>query len=406
MGRRPRLLPAVGTARNLLVASLEGILAEPAPRNGRGSGGPDAPSGDTATSVAPEGPARDAAGAAPSEATLPSKGLPLVLVACSGGPDSLALAAVAAHLAQTGRCRVGAVVVDHGLQPGSAATAEWAADAARGLGLDPVEVHRVAVDGDGMGPEAAARSARYAALDAAAGRLGAAAVLLGHTLDDQAEQVLLGLARGSGTRSLAGMPARRGLYLRPFLELRRADTEAICDFYHLDPWHDPSNLDPAFARSRVRGEVLPFLEDRLGPGIAQALARTARILGQDADLLEELSAEAYASLRIPGEDGAVLLPEDGLRGLPAALRQRVLALAALELGAFQPSSERLRAAESLLQRRGSAGPVQLGGKVSVHRQVRGRAVLRGEASYGNLVLSNNGSNDGPGVTRSRRPTQE
>ncbi|WP_104116633.1 tRNA lysidine(34) synthetase TilS [Arthrobacter sp. B1805] len=367
MARRPRLLPAVGTARNLLAASLDGLLVDPA--------------------------------AAPPH-------LPLVLVACSGGPDSLALAAVAVHLARTGRCRVGVVVVDHGLQPGSASAAEQAADAARELGLAPVEVHRVSVDREGMGPEAAARSARYAALDEAAARLGAVAVLLGHTLDDQAEQVLLGLARGSGTRSLAGMPARRGLYIRPFLELRRAETEAICAFYGLDPWHDPTNLDPAFARSRVRVEVLPFLEEQLGPGIAQALARTAAILGQDADLLEQLSAEAYASLRRADGDGAVLLPEDGLRGLPAALRQRVLALAALELGAFQPSFERLRAAESLLERKGSAGPVQLGGKVSVYRQVRGRAVLRGEPSYGNLVLSTNGTNNGPGVKQLRRPTQE
>lgn len=364
MARRPRLLPAVGTARNLLGASLEGIL----------------------TGSVADG----------------SAGLPLVLVACSGGTDSLALAAVAAHLVHTGRARVGAVVVDHGLQPDSHAIAERAAGAARTLGLDPVHVHRVEVRREGMGPEAAARSARYAALDDAAVTLGASAVLLGHTLDDQAEQVLLGLARGSGTRSLAGMPARRGLYVRPFLELRRADTEAICAFYGLEPWHDPTNLDPAFARSRVRAEVLPFLEDRLGPGIAQALARSARILGQDADHLSELSHRAYTGMRIEGDDGKVLLPEDGLRALPAALRQRVLALAALELGAFQPSAERLRAAESLLERKGSAGPVQLGGGVSVNRQVRGRSVLRGEPSYGNLVLGNNGA----GVKKSRRPTQE
>ncbi len=363
MARRPRLLPVVGTARNLLLGSLEGILPEP----------PDT--------------------GAP---------LPLVLVACSGGPDSLALAAVAAHLARTGRARVGAVVVDHGLHPASSTIAGRAADTARALGLDPVRVDRVHVGRDGTGPEAAARRARYGALDDAAATLDASAVLLGHTLDDQAEQVLLGLARGSGTRSLAGMPPRRGRYLRPFLELRRADTEAICDFYDLQPWHDPANLDPAFARSRVRGEVLPFLEDRLGPGIAPALARSARILGQDADLLAELSLEAYTELRIEGENGEVLLPEDGLRALPAALRRRVLARAALELGAFQPSSERLRAAESLLERKGSAGPVQLGGKVSVNRQVRGRSVLRGEPSYGNLVLGNNGA----GVKKSRRPNQE
>ena len=372
MVRRPRLLPAVGTARNLLVAALAEI------------------------------PGLQDLSARPAQEDAGAEALPLVLVACSGGPDSLALAAVAAYLAQTGRCRVGAVVVDHGLQPGSTAVAEGAAAAARELGLDPVEVHPVSVDREGMGPEAAARSARYTALDEVAARLGAAAVLLGHTLDDQAEQVLLGLARGSGTRSLAGMPARRGPYLRPFLELRRADTEAICDFYGLEPWQDPTNTDPAFARSRVRTEVLPFLEDQLGTGIPQALARTARILGQDADLLEQLSTEAYATLRSTDDDGSVLLPEEGLRALPVALRQRVLALAALELGAFQPSSERLRAAESLLGRKGSAGPVQLGGKVSVHRQVRGRAVLRGEPSYGNLVLRNNRA----GVKQSRRPTQE
>jgi tRNA(Ile)-lysidine synthase len=393
MARRPRLLPAVGTARNLVTASLADVLppsVEPARR---------------ATTAGPQ----DNAGPAGA----PASDLPLVLVACSGGPDSLALAAVAVHLARTGRARVGAVVVDHGLLDESAEVARRAALAASGLGLDPVEVQRVHVSGDGMGPEAAARTARYAALDDVAARLGADVVLLGHTLDDQAEQVLLGLARGSGTRSLAGMPARRGLYRRPFLELRRAETEAICRFHGLDPWHDPANRDPAFARSRVRTEVLPFLEDRLGPGIAQALARSARILGQDADVLERLSAEAYAQLRSEGDDGELLLPEDGLRALPAALRQRVLALAALELGAFQPSSERLRAAESLLERSGSAGPVQLGGKVSVHRQVRGRAVLRGEPSYGNLVLRGDSSRSSPrdpsnglGVEQQRRPTQE
>ena len=390
MVRRPRLLPAVGTARNLVTASLADVLPPATPVSGR--------------TTAAESQGSDAGQVGR---------LPLILVACSGGPDSLALAAVAVHLARTGRARVGAVVVDHGLLEDSAEVARRAAAAVAGLGLDPVEVRRVSVAGKGQGPEAAARTARYAALDDAAAHLGADVVLLGHTLDDQAEQVLLGLARGSGTRSLAGMPAGRGLYRRPFLDLRRAETEAICRFHGLDPWHDPANQDPAFARSRVRTDVLPFLEDSLGPGISQALARTARILGQDADLLEQLSAEAYGQLRTEGDDGDLLLPEDGLLALPAALRQRVLALAALELGAFRPSSERLRAAESLLERTGSAGPVQLGGKVSVHRQVRGRAVLRGEPSYGNLVLRGDGSRSGPrdpstgpGVEQQRRQTQE
>ncbi|MFC7880099.1 tRNA lysidine(34) synthetase TilS, partial [Isoptericola sp. NPDC057391] len=179
----------------------------------------------------------------------------LVLVACSGGADSLALAAAAALEApRVGRSvrsagfavRVGAVVVDHGMQPGSAAVAATAAARCRDLGLDPVLVRGVRVDaGPGStGPEGAARTARYAALDAVAEETGAVAVLLGHTLDDQAESVLLGLARGSGARSLAGMPRRRGRYRRPFLGLRRAQTEAVCAAVGADFWTDPTNLLP------------------------------------------------------------------------------------------------------------------------------------------------------------------
>ncbi|WP_461171088.1 tRNA lysidine(34) synthetase TilS [Arthrobacter sp. Z1-15] len=320
---------------------------------------------------------------------------PLLLVACSGGPDSLALAEAASFFARRGDYRVGAVVVDHALQPGSADVAAAAAQKLRGMGLDPVQVRTVSVPATGMGPEAAARTVRYEALDAAVEETGADAVLLGHTLDDQAEQVLLGLARGSGTRSLAGMRAVRGKYLRPLLGLRRSETEEICESEGLDPWFDPTNSDPAFARSRVRAEVLPFLEEKLGPGIAEALFRSSRILANDADYLDTVSAETHARLRIvPGgaEDtetqaaGTVLLPEAQLRELAPAVRQRVLALAAVELGAAQPSYERLRSVEALLRRTGSAGPVELVGKVSVYRQVRTNPVPQGPSGYGNLVF--------------------
>ena len=320
---------------------------------------------------------------------------PLLLVACSGGPDSLALAEAASFFARRGDYRVGAVVVDHALQPGSADVAAAAAQKLRGMGLDPVQVRTVSVPATGMGPEAAARTVRYEALDAAVDETGADAALLGHTLDDQAEQVLLGLARGSGTRSLAGMRAVRGKYLRPLLGLRRSETEEICESEGLDPWFDPTNSDPAFARSRVRAEVLPFLEEKLGPGIAEALFRSSRILANDADYLDTVSAETYARLRIvPGgaEDtetqaaGTVLLPEAQLRELAPAVRQRVLALAAVELGAAQPSYERLRSVEALLRRTGSAGPVELVGKVSVYRQVRTNPVPQGPSGYGNLVF--------------------
>ncbi|MCX8455162.1 tRNA lysidine(34) synthetase TilS [Paenarthrobacter ureafaciens] len=294
-----------------------------------------------------------------------------VLVACSGGPDSMALAAVAAYFARRGHVdghpvSVAGVVVDHQLQAGSAEVAAKAAAALRELGLSSVEVRTVEVASTGFGPEAAARDARHAALNAAADDLGCEAILLGHTLDDQAEQVLLGLARGSGTRSLAGMRPARGRLLRPFLGLRRAETLEICAVEELEPWHDPTNSDPSFARSRTRVEVMPVLEEKLGPGVAESLARTAAILQQDADFLEDLASETYLSLVQKTSDGA-WLPEDAVRDLPPALRFRVIAKAAADVGGQQPGYGRLQAAEALLRRKGSAGPVELPGHVSVYR---------------------------------------
>jgi len=294
-----------------------------------------------------------------------------VLVACSGGPDSLALAAVAAYFARRGHVdghpvTVGAVVVDHQLQEGSGQVAAHTAEVLQNLGLAPVEIRTVTVAGTGMGPEAAARDARHEALEAAAAGQGAEAILLGHTLDDQAEQVLLGLARGSGTRSLAGMRPARGILLRPFLGLRRADTEEICEVEELDPWHDPTNTDPSFARSRTRTEVLPHLEEKLGPGVAESLARTASILQLDADYLEDVAEATFASLA-ERNGPEVSLPEEALRALAPAIRFRVIAKAAADVGGQQPSYKRLLAAEALLRRQGSAGPVELPGGVSAYR---------------------------------------
>jgi tRNA(Ile)-lysidine synthase len=254
----------------------------------------------------------------------------LVLAACSGGADSLALAAALAHEAPRAGLRAGGVTVDHGLQPGSAERARGVAAVLAGLGLDPVESVAVTVGrGPGHGgPEAAARDARYAALDGVAERAGAVAVLLGHSRDDQAETVLLALARGSGARSLAGMPASRGRYRRPLLDVGRATLAAACGAQGLQPWQDPSNTNPAYARARVRYQALPALEAALGPGVAQALARTAGQLRADAQALDEL-AEAQAGLARDGGGGwraAVLA------GLPAAVRTRVLRLAAVAAG--------------------------------------------------------------------------
>jgi tRNA(Ile)-lysidine synthase len=257
----------------------------------------------------------------------------LLLVACSGGADSLALAAAAAFVAPRLGLRAGGVTVDHGLQPGSAERAASVAALLSKLDLDPVRGATVTVASarSAAGPEAAARVARYGALDVAAKEYGAVTVLLGHTLDDQAETVLLGLARGSGSRSLAGMPARRDPYRRPLLAVRRATTSAACEELGLEPWQDPHNHDFRFARARVRHQALPALEAALGPGVAEALARTAGQLRADAECLDDLAFAESGQLRGCASDPAGL-DAGWLRALPAAIRTRVLRDAAIMAG--------------------------------------------------------------------------
>ncbi|MEO3863515.1 tRNA lysidine(34) synthetase TilS [Acrocarpospora sp. B8E8] len=252
----------------------------------------------------------------------------LVVVACSGGADSLALAACLGFVAPRLGLRAGLLTVDHGLQAESGDRARELVQLAPMLGLDPAEVLSVTVGRDG-GPEAAARDARYKALDAAAERLGAAVVLLGHTLNDQAETVLMRLARGSGSRSLAGMPERFGRYRRPLLGVSRTRTEQACEALGLAPWKDPHNADQAYTRARVRGEALPVLERTLGPGIAEALARTARLCRDDADALDDWADAAYAEARGLGAGLDVVV----LERLPGAVRRRVIQRAAVDAGA-------------------------------------------------------------------------
>ena len=248
-----------------------------------------------------------------------------VLVALSGGPDSLALAAAVAFEAPRAGIAAGAVIVDHGLQDGSDAVAARAAEQAVALGLAPVRVERVAVGTDG-GPEAAARDARYAALGRAAQEESATAVLLGHTLDDQAETVLLGLARGSGAASLQGMAPIAGLWRRPLLAIRRATTVQACADAGLEPWNDPHNDDPAYARVRARRTVMPLLEAELGPGVAEALARTAEQLREDNAALDAFAEEVAEDLADHAEAG-LTLPVPALAANPPALRQRLVRLA-------------------------------------------------------------------------------
>jgi tRNA(Ile)-lysidine synthase len=261
---------------------------------------------------------------------------PIVMAACSGGADSLALLAATCVEAGKRDLHVIGVTVDHGLQEGSAAQAQHVVEQMAKLGADETVSIRVDVHASGQGPEAAAREARYAVLEEVAQRVGSRTVLLGHTLDDQAETVLLGLTRGSGARSLAGMRRGFDVFRRPLLDVTRAQTEAACRAEHIEWWTDPHNEDPRFTRSRVRHRVLPVLEEELGPGVTAALARTADQLGEDSRALDELALRAYGAVR--GDDGAIECWQ--LEVHPWAVQARVLRLAALDAGS--PASELFR----------------------------------------------------------------
>ncbi len=291
----------------------------------------------------------------------------VVAVACSGGADSLALASAAVFEGHKLAQRIVGVTVDHGLQPGSAERADATAGLLRTLGLDPVLVERVEV-GAGGGPENAARTARYAALAAAAGAHGAR-IALGHTLDDQAETVLLGLGRGSGPRSVAGMVEERTAdgvtWWRPLLAVRRTTARQACADQDLPVWDDPWNAEPAFPRVRLRAEVLPLLEEVLGGGVAPALARTAAQLREDLDALDDLAAARPRD---------VDLRVDGVVELPAALRRRVLRLWLLDRAVPDLQAVHLAAVDALLTRWRGQGRVDLPGGAGVVR-TSGRLVL-------------------------------
>jgi tRNA(Ile)-lysidine synthase len=255
----------------------------------------------------------------------------VVLVACSGGPDSMALAAAAGFVLPRQGMRVGLVTVDHQLQTGSAARAARLAAWARETGFAPVMVETVAVDKRRGGPEAAARAARYRALATAAQRHDAAAVLLGHTRDDQAETVLLALVRGAGARGLAAMPVRRRMhgvvFLRPLLDVSRATTRAACAAQKLDVWHDPHNSDPSYRRTHARA-LLAQLADQLGPAVVTNLARTASLAAADASYLDAVARRAAARAGTPGAGLSVAV----LATLRDAVRTRVLHRFARGLG--------------------------------------------------------------------------
>lgn len=288
-----------------------------------------------------------------------------VLVGLSGGADSLALASAVAFEAPKAGIRASAVVIDHGLQPGSDQVAARAVAAAEGLGLPARAVRvEVAAPTAGGGPEAAARDARRSALLTAARGAGAEAILLAHTLDDQAETVLIGLARGSGAASLGGMAPDRleeGIrILRPLLDVRRASTRAACAAEGLPVWEDPHNLDRRFLRVRVRQDVMPVLEAELGPGVAEALARTSDQLREDAAAFADMIDETIEDIVEHAEAGiAVSVP--ALAANPPALRHRIIRhVVTSEFGASLTRTQTLEVARLVTHWSGQ-GPIDLPG---------------------------------------------
>ena len=292
-----------------------------------------------------------------------------ILVACSGGADSLALAAASVFEGSRIGVLVGAVIVEHGLQPETKAVAEATAKTLAELGASPVEVRAVKVaKTKAGGPEAAARTARYAALDAAADELGAKFVMLAHTLNDQAETVLLGLARGSGNRSLNAMSEVNGRYLRPLLGIERQTTVAFCEDSGLNAWQDPQNSDGKFARVRARNKVLPVLEAELGPGIAQALARSADQLREDEAVLAPMAQDffdRFVSLKATSIE--IALAE--FEAAPLAIRHRVIAMALTVLQAPEFARVHIRAIDALVDEWHGQKPLSLPG-VRVERTAR------------------------------------
>jgi tRNA(Ile)-lysidine synthase len=280
-------------------------------------------------------------------------------VALSGGPDSLALTGVAADLLPTT-----ALIVDHGLQDGSPAIAAAAQSQAEQLGCVDAQVLCVQVGADG-GPEAAARTARYRTLDDARGDRP---VLLAHTLDDQAETVLLGLGRGSGARSIAGMRPYDPPWCRPLLGVRRSVTHAACTELGLTAWQDPHNTDRRFTRARLRHEVLPLLEDVLGGGVADALARTATALREDIELVDALIAQAMTTSAT--SEG---LDTRALAVLPDPVRRGVIRSWLLAGGAIGLTDKQIRGVDRLITAWRGQGGVAVGSTLRNQRLVAGRS---------------------------------
>lgn len=290
-------------------------------------------------------------------------------VGVSGGADSLALMVGLSTLYRGDRASlVRPVIIDHGLQEETSQVASQTAAICAEMGFHadivPVDITETA-----SGMESDARRARYGAFEQKIAEYGLDALLLGHTKSDQAEQVVLGMIRGSGTRSLAGMPEVREVYRRPFLHsLSRQDTEKVCEEAGLQYWSDPHNEDTAYRRVSVR-KFLNSAEQSTGSNLVDPLVRTAQIAAEDAEALDFYADIAYE--KVVDAEWSV----DALSSLPVSVRKRVIRRRLLEMVSSSDTVtfEIVQRVESFISEWYGQKAVSVAGGVSVER--RGRYLL-------------------------------
>jgi tRNA(Ile)-lysidine synthase len=296
------------------------------------------------------------------------------LVAVSGGADSLALAYALIVESKELALQPCAITVDHQLQENSEVQAKRVSAQLKEMGYGEVQIQKVVIASD-SNVESNARDERYKAIQSYSIERSAKAIFLGHTFNDQAETVLLGLARGSGNRSISGMATSNESYIRPLLSITRDETERACKEVGLDFWSDPHNFDTEFTRVRVRREVIPFLEEHLDPGISRALVRTAALARDDADALDEWAEREVINLDLSDLDCQYLA------SLPRAIRTRILRIAALAAGTTPGTLtfEQIGSMEALISAWKGQGALSLSGGVKVER-ISGRLSLSSKSS--------------------------
>lgn len=294
-------------------------------------------------------------------------GAKCVLLAVSGGPDSMALALGANFELPKLGIKVVAAVVNHNLQAGSATVAEQAAQRLQAIGIE-ASILDIEVPKTGGGPEAEAREARYTALEKQRAEVGAQVILTGHNLDDQAETVLLGLTRGSGLRSIAGMKAVDGKLVRPLLGMEKQELIQACIDSGVEYWLDPHNQDTAFTRVRIRN-LMQQIEAELGPGVNESLARTANLAAEVDDFLTTAALESVERARV-GEGFGV----KELETCHPAVRHKALQLICLEAGASSISRAQVLSVAQLITNWHGQKPLSLSG-ITVER-VREQILFR------------------------------